>query len=406
MAASLGRSATRHLLHAELVTRARPRDHPGMRFPGDLGPQEGRREKSPDEEVQPAKSAWEWLGVRERRWKKSPEEEVQPAKTAWDVLQLLIVPVMLVLIALYFNASQASRDRSREDRRIREDRALAEDAREDATLDDYIAKMSSLTLDRGLLKAPPGSAVRQVARTATLTTVRRMSGSRKGEVVRFLYEAGLLAVPTYDGDADPIIDLTGADLRGADLVDASLNSRRQRGVVTLRSGIAGGVALRGDLRGARFDHAYLDGANFRGGNLRGASFEGTVIYSTSFAGDDLRGTSFERAYVFDGVIFNFTRLENAVFDHATISAGTAFYRAFLDNASFVHTAFGKPGRVGEPMTSFRCATGRGVDFSHAVNLSSLEVRDAVFTDARMDGVKRRPRGWGETRTFDPLKCRG
>src|SRR5262245_34410385 len=99
-----------------------------------------------------------WTGIGERPWK----EGVQPANPAWDVLQLLIVPGILVVIALAFNASQASRDRSREDRRIREDRALANAAREDATLDAYLAKMSNLILDRGLTSARAGSTDIQV----------------------------------------------------------------------------------------------------------------------------------------------------------------------------------------------------------------------------------------------------
>jgi uncharacterized protein YjbI with pentapeptide repeats len=347
-----------------------------------------------------------WSGLPERRIPKAANEEVLPAKTVWDVLQLLIVPVLLVLIALYFNSQQTSRDRSREDRRTRQDRALAEDAREDATLDAYIAKMSALMLDRGLLKARPGSAVRQVARTATLATVRRVSGSRKGEVLLFLYESGLLAVPTYYGERDPVIDLGGADLHGADLSKASINSFRRLGVVTFPRRAYPGVALRGDLRGARFDDAHLQGTNFRDANLRGASFKRAVIYNTSFAGDDLRSASFERAYVLDDVRLNFARLDNAVFDDASISGSTTFYRSFLDHASFVHTTFERRDPQGGPTTSFMCTEGKGVDFSRAVNLSSLDVRYAVFTDARLDGVKGRPDGWGETRTFDPLKCRG
>jgi len=345
-----------------------------------------------------------WLGVQERRWKKSAGEEVQPAKTAWDVLQLLIVPVMLVAIALYFNASQASRDRSREDRRIRQDRALADDAREDATLDAYIAKMSGLILDRGLVKARPGSAVRQVARTATLATVRRLSGSRKGEVVRFLFEAGLLAVPTLSGYSPgaPVINLEGADLHGVDLVNASLNAS-----FSPTYGVTfghGAVALRGDLRGARFDHAYLQGTNFRGANLRGASFKGARIYGASFPADDLRDASFEEAYLSDVVNLAWTRLDGAVFDDAFIGPGTTFWAARLNKASFVGTIFEKLGRS-EPTTNFRCAYGRDVDFSHAVNLSSLDVRDAVFIDVRMDGAKGRPRGWGPTGTLHPERSR-
>jgi uncharacterized protein YjbI with pentapeptide repeats len=368
-----------------------------------------------------------WLdwGVGERRWKKSPDEEVRPAKTAWDVLQLLIVPVMLVAIALYFNASQASRDRSREDRRIREDRALAEDTREDATLDAYIAKMSTLIIDRELLRAPRGSPVRQVARTATLATVRRLSGSRKGEVVRFLLEAGLLAVPTLSdySPGAPVINLEGADLRGVDLIGAELNAS-----FSPTYGVTSGhraIALSGDLRGARFDRAYLQGINFRGANLRGASFKGARIYGASFPADDLRNASFERAYLSDVVNLAWTRLDGAVFDDAIIGSGTTFWAAWLNNASFagatidagtafgaarlnhasfVGTTFEEPAR-GKSKTSFNCAEGRAVDFSDAVNLSSLDVRYAGLTDVRMDRAKGRPDGWGPTGSLHPERAK-
>ena len=72
---------------------------------------------------------WDWLGLRERRYRRDADEEIQPAKTAWDVLQLLVVPAMLAAIAIAFNASQASRDQKREDARIAEDRLRAEDVR-------------------------------------------------------------------------------------------------------------------------------------------------------------------------------------------------------------------------------------------------------------------------------------
>jgi uncharacterized protein YjbI with pentapeptide repeats len=288
---------------------------------------------------------------------------------------------------------------AREDRRTREDRALAEDAREDATLDAYVEKISALILDRGLLEASPGSAVRQLASTTTLATVRRLSGSRKGEVVRFLYEAGLLDVPLPYGvePVAPIISLSGADLRGADLVKASLNERRP----TSPHPSQHGIALWGsDLRGARFDHAYLDGVNLVGANLRGASFKGARIYNTSFAGARLGDASFEGAYINENVRLNSTDLSNAVFDSAIIAGGTTFYHSLLDDASFVHAVFDKRRRS-KFTTSLRCAQGRGVDFSHAVNLSSLNVQWSDFTDVRMDGVERRPHGWGSKGTLHP-----
>jgi uncharacterized protein YjbI with pentapeptide repeats len=342
----------------------------------------------------------DWLGVAEKRWPKSATEELRPAKTAWDVLQLLIIPVVVVLIALYFNASQASRNRNNEDRRAREDRTLAEGAREDATLDAYIANMSGLILDRALLKAEPGSAVRQVARTATLATVRRLSGSRKGEVVRFLYEAGLLRVTrsAIGFWSAPVINLTGADLRGVNLANASLSPLRGYN----------GVAFRGDLRGARFDHAELRQVHFsdpsgRGTTLRGASFNGASIDSTWLSSVDLRGASFRGARLFL-VNFGGSDLTGAVFDKAFILPETTFVGTCISDASFVGATFNVDpdgGRyAGNPTTTFIGAHGQDVDFSNAVNLSSVRLGVGV-TNARFDGADERPKT-APARTLDPF----
>lgn len=52
----------------------------------------------------------EWLGIGERRWKKAPDEEVQPAKTLWDWLQLLIVPAILIGVTFVWSYSQTRSD--------------------------------------------------------------------------------------------------------------------------------------------------------------------------------------------------------------------------------------------------------------------------------------------------------
>ena len=103
----------------------------------------------------------EWLGVGERRWKKAPDEEVQPAKTLWDWLQLLIVPAILVGVTFVWTASQTRSDNKREDRRVAADRAAAEEARQDATLQGYLDEMSGLMLREKLLTSTADSAVRR-----------------------------------------------------------------------------------------------------------------------------------------------------------------------------------------------------------------------------------------------------
>jgi hypothetical protein len=52
--------------------------------------------------------------------------------------------------------------------------------------------MSDLMLTKNLLRSKPFSAVRSVARTATLTTLSRVDGERRSVVVCFLEEARLI----------------------------------------------------------------------------------------------------------------------------------------------------------------------------------------------------------------------
>src|SRR5687767_11870991 len=92
-------------------------------------------------------------------------------KTLWDWLQLLIVPAILIVATFVWSASQTRSDNKREDRRIAADRAAAEEARQDATLQGYLDQMSGLMLRDRLLASRDGSAVRAVARTVTLATL-------------------------------------------------------------------------------------------------------------------------------------------------------------------------------------------------------------------------------------------
>jgi hypothetical protein len=120
---------------------------------------------------------------------------VQPPKTLWDWLQLLIVPAMLVAVTFAWSALQTNSDNNREDRRLAADRAAAEQVRQDTTLNGYLQQMSDLVLHENLLASKSGDVVRSLARTVTLTTLRRLDGERKGEVVRFLGEAEFSAAP-------------------------------------------------------------------------------------------------------------------------------------------------------------------------------------------------------------------
>jgi uncharacterized protein YjbI with pentapeptide repeats len=217
----------------------------------------------------------EWLGVGERRWKKAPDEEVQPAKTLWDWLQLLIVPAILIAVTFAWSATQTRNDNKREDRRIAADRVAAEETRQDATLQGYLDQMSDLMLREKLLTSTQVSPVRAVARTVTLAALRRLDGERKAEVVQFLYEADLLH--TYEADASttsPVVWLRGADLSGADFRRANLSGAELSGA---------------DLTGADLSFAVLNAANFVFSGLRHAQLSRAKLDETDLTGADLKG---------------------------------------------------------------------------------------------------------------------
>jgi hypothetical protein len=65
--------------------------------------------------------------------------------------------------------------------------------------------MSALLLDENLRASPDGAEVRNIARTRTLSTLRRLDGDREGILLQFLYESQLIIADCR------IVDLPGID---------------------------------------------------------------------------------------------------------------------------------------------------------------------------------------------------
>lgn len=91
-------------------------------------------------------------------------------------------------------------------------------------------------------------------------------------------EADAVRPPMRASDAPFVSALTGADFRGAALLD---------------TGFAGAWMLAAD-----FDGALLEGADFREASLGAATFRGAVIITADFTGAGLKGSDWEGAVVF------------------------------------------------------------------------------------------------------------
>jgi hypothetical protein len=195
--------------------------------------------------------------------------------TLWDWLKLLVVPAVIAGGGIWFNRQQREREL-----------AIAERRTQEEALQAYLDQMSDLLTpnkDRPSLydKDPPDS-LRSVARARTLTVLPRLDGVRKGRVVQFLYESGLIARKRS------VLDLQGADLSGADLSGAVLSG------AFLRSAYLRGADLKGadldgtDLSSADLGGAYLTSADLREANLSAATLRGALLGGADLSSADLR----------------------------------------------------------------------------------------------------------------------
>jgi hypothetical protein len=204
--------------------------------------------------------------------------------TLWAWVKLLIVPAVLAIGGYLFNSAQS-----------RATQAAAERRAQDEALQAYLDQMSDMLIpntDRpSLYKAQPSDDLSIVARARTLTVLARLDGKRKGRVVQFLYETGLIS------KRRPVFYLRGADLRKADLTFAELmwedptvadRMRADLLLVDLRGDSPGVASLeRVDLRATDLSGTNLSGADLSGADLRCAHLSFADLVGANLSGADL-----------------------------------------------------------------------------------------------------------------------
>ena len=220
----------------------------------------------------------------------------------WDWLQLLIVPAVLALGALWFNKTQKdtelkiaekARAADREiaekargvDREIAEkaraaDREIAESQQRQATLEAYYDRMTELLLTHNLRGSTEYPEKRSIARARTIAVIRSLDNERNQQLFSFL-KASKLIEPE-----NPVIDLSQADLSRADLSSVDLSGADLSGA-TLRQA----VLRNANLSGANLSKADLIGANLIGANVIKANLSRTSLTWANLRNADLSGVN-------------------------------------------------------------------------------------------------------------------
>jgi hypothetical protein len=209
-------------------------------------------------------------------------------KTIWDLLELIIVPAALAFGALWLNHNERKNEREIAAQQRRQDLVIARERRYDTTLELYFDRMTALMLEESLGESTPYDSVRNIARIRTLAVLRRLDGDHKAEVLQFLCESGLIS-------RDPIVDLTGANLKEADLRGATLNEVDLSGVNAVEVKLNKARLRKANLRGIVMSDSDLSEADLTGADLELARLERVKLRKTTLTDANLYGTNLSRA---------------------------------------------------------------------------------------------------------------
>jgi hypothetical protein len=199
---------------------------------------------------------------RQRRWERLGSALGFRGKTLWDLLQLLIIPIVLAGLGFWFNKNETIRQE-----------ALALDRQREDAFQSYIDRMENLLIVEKLRTSDADSEARAVAKSRTITVLRGLDGERKGLLLVFLYESGLINVE------NPIIKLKDADLSNAKLQGTFLRGANLQGVDLENADLRGAILQDADLRRAILTGATLEWAELEGAKLRDLVIDETTVLS-------------------------------------------------------------------------------------------------------------------------------
>jgi hypothetical protein len=236
------------------------------------------------------------------------------SRTLWNWLELVVVPVSLALAAFFLNRAASNRDRQLTSER------------------EFYALLGPL-----LPQEPALSALR----VFILSTLHLLDSRGRGQMLRALYDAGLIKGKTAK------IDLQSANLRGADLrdmvfKDVNLSGADLSGADLSGTDLTGAILRNTDLMkaGARYgktpilSRANLEGTNLTKAKLRRAALDHATLSWPVLEGTDLRDADLREVTAFEIVQFKGVDLRGAKLQGADFEVASFDKRVRWDGALY------------------------------------------------------------------------
>ena len=234
---------------------------------------------------------WGWTGFK---------------RTLWDWLGLLAalaIPIVVGFGAAWFTSQQG---------KVFD--AENKDNQREAALQAYIDKISELLLHEHLSESPGNPQVETIARARTVTVLRILDPVRRGSLIQFLSQAGIL---TKCIEAE----LSRIDLHGANLTRVNL-----RKINLYETNLSEANLNFANLSEANLNFANLSEANLFAANLSGADLRRADLRRADLSGADLSGAHLFRSNLSGASLLN-ANLSRADLSRADLS------RAFLSEAN-------------------------------------------------------------------------
>lgn len=265
-----------------------------------------------------------------------------------QIVEKAAIPLAATLLGSVIGLAQWQVDLKRGER----EQEIAADNQRYSVLSDYFDDMTELQLDKGLienLSSQPimtlseGKQARQIARAKTLTSLRQLNGDgeRKGQLLKFLYEAKLIGNQCQNNPEtlevlnclEPILDLDGArleevkleppiPLKGIDLDKALLAGANLQGIDLTKAEMQGAI-----LKGANLTGALLAESKMAKTDLEGAILTGAFLWSADLANAKLINANLQEADLRDTDLTE-ASLQGANFKGAKYNNSTKFPNQF------------------------------------------------------------------------------
>jgi hypothetical protein len=224
---------------------------------------------------------------------------ISPPKTLWDLMELLIIPVVLSVGAYLFSRAERARELRINAEQSKRDREAALDQTREIALQTYFDRMTELIIEKKLRESKSDDEVRAIARIRTLTVLEQLDGMRRGILLKFLYESGLIFRKHKDDNGiekEPVIKMRGANLgdvimMGGKFENIDLAGARLRKSYWIDTDFENAMLIDTDFTEANFVNAWMVCVELNKANLVGALFTLTKLRNANLCGAVMAGTN-------------------------------------------------------------------------------------------------------------------